>query len=165
MMTMTLHEIDSRLASILEYEPDEYVDTETGEMVCADEVALLEMERSDKIEGWGLWIKNQYAMITALKAEEDNLKERRRRLERKVQNSQEAYQSYLDGEKVNTPRLSVSYRKVESVEIDDAEKLPESMLRTKTIVEPDKVAIKAVLKTGKVIDGAHLVTRQSMTIK
>ena len=62
MMAMTLHEIDSRLASILEYEPDEYVDTETGEMVCADEVALLEMERADKIEGWGLWIKNQYTL-------------------------------------------------------------------------------------------------------
>lgn len=162
---MTLYEIDNRLANILEYEPDEFVDTESGEMLTADEVALLEMERADKIEGWGLWLKNQYAMIDALKAEEDNLKERRRKLERKVQSSQAWYQDYLDGEKVNTPRLTVSYRKTESVEIDDAEKLPESMLRVKTTVEPDKVAIKAVLKTGKVLDGAHLVTHQSMTIK
>ena len=165
MMAMTLHEIDSRLASILEYEPDEYVDTETGEMVCADEVALLEMERADKIEGWGLWIKNQYAMIAALKAEEDNLKERRRRLERKVQNSQEAYQSYLAGEKFSTPRLSVSYRKSQAVEILDEDSIPTSFMRKKVTFEPDKTAIKDAIKKGEEIPGAMLVDRQSMVIK
>lgn len=161
----TLFEIDRKLANVLEYEPDEYVDAETGEMLTADEVALLEMERADKIEGWGLWLKNQYAMITALKAEEDNLKERRRKLERKVQNSQEAYQSYLGGEKVNTPRLSVNYRKTQSVDVYDEEALPPEYKRTKTITEPDKLTIKDAIRHGMNIPGAQLVEKQSMMIK
>lgn len=161
---MTLYEIDARLAAILDFD-GEYVDTESGEIVSIEDIEALQMAREDKIEGWGLWIKNKSAELDAIKAEAKKLTERASALSNQIDRSKERYQQYLAGEKVSTPRLSVSYRKTESVEIDDAEKLPESMLRVKTTVEPDKVAIKAVLKTGKVIDGAHLVTRQSMTIK
>ena len=160
----SLYEIDQRLATLLEVDGD-IVDTDSGEILSLEDVEALEMAREEKIEGWGLWIKNQSAMAAALKSEEDNLRERRKALEKRIENSTKRYQEYLAGEKVSTPRLSVSYRKAESVEIDDAEKIPDFLLRVKTTVEPDKTAIKAEIKAGNVVDGAHLVTRQSMTIK
>ena len=161
---MTLYEIDARLASILDFD-GEYIDTESGEIVSIEDVEALQMAREDKIEGWGLWIKNKTAELDAIKAEVKKLTERAAALSNQIDHSKERYQQYLAGEKVSTPRLSVSYRKAESVEIDDAEKIPDFLLRVKTTVEPDKTAIKAEIKAGNVVDGAHLVTRQSMTIK
>lgn len=161
---MTLYEIDARLAAILDFD-GEYVNTETGEVLNIEDVEALQLAREDKIEGWGLWIKNRTAELEAIKAEAKKLTERAVALSNRIEASKECYQQYLAGEKVSTPRLSVSYRKAESVEIDDAEKIPDFLLRVKTTVEPDKTAIKAEIKAGNVVDGAHLVTRQSMQIK
>ena len=161
---MNLYEIDARLANLLDVD-DDIVDGETGEIVSLEEVEALEMERAAKIEGWGLWIKNRRAEIDAIKAEEKNLKERREHIERITASSMERYRQYLAGEKVSTPRLSVSYHKSEAVEIDDDAIIPEEYERKKIIVDPDKVALKAAIKSGQQIDGVRLVQRQSMTIK
>lgn len=161
---MTLYEIDARLAAILDFD-GEYVDTESGEIVSIEEIEALQMAREDKIEGWGLWIKNKCAEATAIKVEEMNLKERRQKLEALIENSTKRYQQYLAGEKVSTPRLTVNYRKTQSVEVTDLNIIPADYKRVKLLTEPDKVAIKDAIKNGTEIPGAILVERQSMTIK
>ena len=121
---MTLYEIDARLAAILDFD-GEYVDTESGEIVSIEDVEALGIARAEKIEGWGLWIKNQTAELEAIRAEVKSLSERAAALANKIDRSKEQYQMYLDGEKISTPRLMVSYRKAESVVLDcPVDKLP-----------------------------------------
>ena len=164
-MSDSLYQINDQINRLLEMD-DEWVDTETGELLSYAEVEALEMAREEKLENWALWVKNQQALINGIKAEEKNLKERRDRLEARLARSAEHLQGYLAGEKLSTARVSVTYRKSEAVEIfcpvDD---VPENFQRVKTTVEPDKTALKAALKAGEEIAGCRLVTRQSMNIR
>ena len=162
---MRLFDIDKILENLLEM-GDDWVDSETGEILSYHEIELLEMERSAKIEGWGCWIKNQMSDAAALKAEIENMQARLKALNTKIESSTRRYQEYLNGEKVSTPKLAVTYRKAEAVEVDvSVDELPAQYQRIKTTVEPDKTALKAALKAGEEIAGCHLVTRQSMSIK
>lgn len=164
-MSDSLYQIESQINRLLEMD-DEWVDTETGELLSYAQVEALEMAREEKLENWALWVKNQRSLIDSIKAEEKNLKERRDRLEARLARSTEHLQGYLAGEKLSTARVSVSYRKSEAVEIScPVDALPESFQRVKTTVEPDKTALKAALKAGEEIDGVQLVSRQSMQIK
>lgn len=75
------------------------------------------------------------------------------------------YLSYaLDGEKLKTARVSVSYRKVESVAIDDLASLTEEYIR---IPEPqaDKTAIKKAIKAGKEVAGAHIEESKNVIVR
>lgn len=162
---MNLYDIDNKLAAILDLGDDLFVDTESGDVVSLEEIEALEMTREDKVEGCGLWIKNKSAELDAIKAEAKKLSERAATLSNRIEASKNRYQQYLAGEKVSTPRLSVSYRKTQAVEITNANLLHPDYLRTKTIVEADKATIKDAIKAGIEVPGAVLVERQSMTIK
>lgn len=60
---------------------------------------------------------------------------------------------------------SFSLRKSESVEVTELSKLPESLIRQKISVEPDKALIKAVIKSGEKVEGAHIRENYSVVIK
>jgi hypothetical protein len=71
-----------------------------------------------------------------------------------------------DIEKVTSPTLNLSVRNnPESVDIPMTELLDEKFLVTKTIVSPDKVAIKKAIQNGENVEGATLVRTQSLLIK
>ena len=159
---MTLYEIDKALMAAF----DAAVDTETGEII--DEGAYadfcqLDMDRDAKIENIGLWIKDLKADVDALKAEEHNLADRRRAKENKAEGLRRYLAYALDGQKFETAKLKVGYRKSQQVEVDMAE-LPDEYFRFRD-PEPDKTKIKAALKAGTAIPGAELVERQNMIIK
>ncbi|MDE6425601.1 MAG: siphovirus Gp157 family protein, partial [Ruminococcus sp.] len=63
---MTLYEIDTRIS--------ECIDSENGEVLDLDRLSGLAMERSEKLEGVALWIKNLDATAKAIRAERDVLK-------------------------------------------------------------------------------------------
>lgn len=63
------------------------------------------------------------------------------------------------------PTHELRSRRSEAVEIDDEELIPDDLFKTKTTRTPDKTAIKAALKGGQAIVGAHLVQRTNWTIK
>jgi len=156
-----LYEINADLEALLSQ-----VD-ENGELMIDDEAlnALL-MERTDKLEGVALAIKNIAAEAAAIKAEEDALKERRQRLEKKRDGLTEWLRLALAGEKFETARCQVTYRKSEVVTIDDEvffKRPPAKFVKvTKTA---DKVAIKAALKAGETIRGAKLEEKQNLQLK
>ncbi len=53
-----------------------------------------------------------------------------------------------------------------TVEVEDVDELPEQYVRTKTVVEADKVAIKAALAKGEEVPGAELVEgKQRVDVK
>lgn len=162
---MTLYEIDAGIQELLSE-----VDPETGELITDYEAldALL-MEREAKIENIVLFIKNLASDVRELKAEEAALAERRKKAEKKAERLREYVSHALGGEKFQTPRCCVSFRKSTALELGEgftewAKQHAETLLRIKE-PEPDKMAIKAALADGADIPDAKLVQSLSMTIK
>lgn len=143
------------------------VDPETGEV--NDELyaqfEALEMERDAKIEGIACWAKNLTSDAAQLKAEAKAMQERAAAAEKKAESLKGYLAAALNGQKFETPRCVIGWRKSTAVQIAPDAALPAEYLRTKTTVEPDKTAIKAALVAGTAIDGCHLETRNNMTLK
>lgn len=148
---------------------DAAIDPETGEV---DETALalfesLQIERDAKIENIACWIKNLKSDAEALKAEAKNMADRAKAAERKADSLKSYLAAALHGEKFQSARAAISWRKSVSVEVDDAEveNLPEQYIRRKVSVEADKTAIKDALKAGETIEGCRLVESNNISIK
>lgn len=152
----TLYEINEEILNC--------VDTETGEIIDAEKLSQLQMDFEDKVEGIALWIKNLLSDASAIKAEKDKLNERQKVCENKAKNLKEYLSGFLAGDKFKTPRVAISFRKSESVNVSDIGKIPEEYLKHKD-PEPDKTAIKAAIKMGKIIDGAEIVVNQNIQIR
>lgn len=162
---MTLYEIDAGIQELLSE-----VDPETGELI-TDYEALdaLFMEREAKIENIVLFIKNLSSDVRELKAEEAALAERRKKAEKKAERLREYVSHALGGERFQTPRCCVSFRKSTALELGEgftewAKEHADTLLRYKE-PEPDKAAIKAALAGGAEIPEAKLVQNTTMTIK
>ena len=162
---MTLYEINNAIQETLE----QAVDPETGEI--ADEALLeaydqLRMDRDEKVENIGCFIKNLEADAAAIKAEAKNLTARARAAENKAEHLRNYLQFCLDGQKFQSPRLSVSFRHAKKVEVDENRlyDIPEDYLRYKE-PEVDKKRVSEALKAGETIPGCTLVESVSMIIK
>ena len=161
---MKLFEIDERLAACVKISDDQAVDAETGEVIDIEAVEALEMEREQKIENIGMWIKDLTAQSEALKSEKNKLAEREKSAKNKAERLKEFLTAYLDGKKFETARVAIKFRSVQSVSVPDVTALPEKYWRIKP-PEADKTAIKNALKAGEVIEGAELVKKQSISVK
>lgn len=162
---MKLYEINQQLERLLELDTERMVDTETGEILTAEDIDQLKMDRVEKIEGCLVVYKNKMAETAAIEEEIKRLTERKATLKNKAE-WLKGYVAYaLKGEKFETPKGAVSYKKSESVEITDKEKLPTEFLRVVISTSPDKAAIKAAIKAGSKIDGAQVVEHQNVQIK
>ena len=138
----TLYEIDEEILNC--------VDMETGEIIDVERLGQLQLAREDKVEGIALWIKNLLSDVDAIKSEEEKLAQRRKANENKAKNLKEYLSKFLNGQKFKTPKVSISYRKSESVEVTDLSKLDDDYLK---FAEPtvDKTKVKKALKAGTVL--------------
>jgi len=59
----------------------------------------------------------------------------------------------------------VSYRKSESVNIIDSEKVDSRFVTIKTTESISKSAVKNAIKAGEIVEGCELVTKSNMSIK
>lgn len=150
----------------------EMVDTETGEILDSDqkaevtkELRKLCIEKEEATENLAVWILDMNSMVTAIKAQEKVLKERRESLERKAERVSRFLEFQLDGQKLESGRVKVSYRTSTKVNVTDEEALSKEFLRVRVTTEPDKSAIKNALKAGKTVAGAELIESRSMIIK
>ena len=162
---MKIYEIDQAIEDLIANS----VDPDTGElMIDFRELDDLQMERERKIENLGLYIKNVTAEAKAIGEEERSLASRRRALEAAGDRARAYLEFVLHGEKFTTPRLAVSYRTSQSVELDNDflewAMQNDQYLRYK-LPEPDKIQIKEDLKNGMEIPHAKFVTNKTMTIK
>ena len=153
---MTLYEIDQQLMDC--------IDLETGEIIDAEKLSALQMERDEKIENVALWIKDLKAEIDALKAEKQAFADRQKSAERTLESLNRWLTSALAGEKFKTTKVAVSFRKSKSVQIDNVLDLDENFLRYKD-PEPDKKAIKDAIEAGQTVKGAQLVENTSISVK
>lgn len=162
---MTLYEINNQIAN---FDPE--VDEDTGELLNADLLDRLNMDRDAKIESICLYIKNLDAEANAIKSEKQSLDERQKQKERKRDSLKKYLESALAGEKFETAKCKVSFRKTTSVSIGDlfypwAEANAPELLRITQKVEPDKAAIKEALKNGMEMVDAELTEGVSLSVK
>lgn len=156
---MNLYEINNAIMQCMEE-----VDEETGELLNAEMLDNLVMERGIKIENIACWIKNLVAEAEALKAEKDSFAKRQKTAENKVEQLKKYLGKVLNGEKFTSVNAKISFRKSESVEVDDWTKLEKEYLKYKE-PEVDKTAVKKALKNGCELQGVHLVKKQNIQIK
>lgn len=160
---MRIWEINAALEDLLNQQ-----DPETGELTCdMDALEALMLERDEKLEGLALYCKNCDAEAKAIREEEKALAERRRSLEAKAERAKGFLAEQLAGEKFTTPKVAVSYRRSEQVEVSMSffsEKANERFLRFKD-PEADKTAIKAALKNGETVPGAEIVSKTNLVLK
>ena len=152
----TLYEINEAILSC--------IDMESGEILDEKALAALEMQRDEKLENVGLWIKNLAAESTALAAEIRTLTERKRIKENKAESLMNYLGAALQGARFETPRISVSWRKSESVFIAEGAALPEEYL-VPAEPRPDKTLLKKAIKDGIEIAGVELISKNNIQIK
>ena len=155
---MTLYEINRDILALV---------NEDGEIADIEAFEALNLAREQKIENVACWIKNLKADAAAIREEEKALSDRRRANENKAERLENFLAYALKGEKYNSPRVNITYRKSEAVELDVPddvfmEHFAEFVKVTPTI---NKTAIKDALKAGITNIPAHLSERQNMQIK
>ena len=148
------------------------LDPETGEILDMEALEQLQMDRVQKAENVACWRKNLMAMIASIKAEEDALKKRRETLQRRVDGLDGYLDAHFSGEKIETARAVINWRKSTGVEVVDKQEAidylthiaHDDLLKYK---EPDidKKAAKVLLETGVFIPGLVLSERLNLQIK
>ena len=153
---MRLYEIDEAILSC--------IDPESGEIIDAEKLDALQIERDEKLENVALWIKDLTAEAEALKAEKQAFAERQKAAETKAESLKKWLSKALEGEKFKTTKVAVSFRKTQSVQVSDIWELEEKFVK---VPEPtaDKAAIKAAIKAGEDVKGAVLIDSVSISVK
>lgn len=178
----SLYEIDERLKMLEEY----MVDIDTGEMIeSEDEFNKLfdeiQMDLNTKIEQTLCFHKNLLADVEAFKAEEKNIAKRRKVKENLAERLKARIDKYITQQYTNedgvvdmkglnkykfeTPKVKVSYRKSDKVEITNQDEIPKEFIKVVTEEKPMLNEIKKSIKDGNVINGAILVEGLNMQIK
>lgn len=155
---MNLYEIDAAISEGIE------VDEDTGEILNIEWLDGLIMEKNRKIDNIACWIKNDRSVVEALKAEIKNLQARMKTKQNHADSLQRYLEGFLHGEKFESARSAIGWRRSEQVVIAEGTKLPDEYLRYKD-PEADKTAIKKALKLGIDIPGASLETHLNMQLK
>lgn len=171
---MKLYEVNLAIQQVLDQID---FDPETGEILCDSEALFaqlnaLEMERKSILTYLAKVVLNLRSDAAALKAEEDRLKDRRKKLEAKEEKLLSILDRECAGEKTDCGVATFSYRASTKVDISDSGKTVswlkenghEDCYRTPE-PEVNKNNIKRLLKGGIPIPGACLVEGQTYSLK
>lgn len=162
---MTLYELTEQIRILSE---QEWVDPDTGEILDEEVAAALNtltIDRDEKVENIGLWIKDTLAEAEAIKEEKRKLEIRQKQKERLAESLKKYLDFALAGQKFSTPRVAISFRNVVNGKtvIDDPAKIP--MAFQKVVTEPIKSEISKAIKAGLEVPGAHLEDSHSVIVR
>ena len=177
-----LFEIEQSMMNLLEYG----VDDSTGEIIETEEdfnnlYNSIQLDLQTKIDNSNCLCKlidgelevidKEIKRLQAEKKSRENKKEWiKRNVDNFIRRQFTDENGNLDSEglnkyKLELPHSKISYRKSESVEVNDVSLLPKEYRKEKIEISADKVELKKVLKSGKEINGAKLVTNINMQVK
>lgn len=161
---MNIYQIDQEILNL--------VDPETGEIMDWEAFDALQMAREAKIENVACWYKNLVAEAAAIRQEELNLQKRRKAVEKLAETREAWLEKHLDGQKFETARCSITFRKTTKVELEDEAAVIEwAQLHNRDDVlkyaapSVNKTELTKVLKAEVEVPGAALVTGLSMGVK
>ena len=153
---MNLYDIDNAILSC--------VDMETGEIIDAEKLDELKMEKERKIRNIACWVKELKAEAEALKKQKEAFAAREKAARHKAEGLMSYLGAYLDGKPVKDTEYQISFTPSQATEITDEEVIPPAY----RIPQPDKLdkaGILTALKGGTVIPGAQLIERKNIQIK
>jgi len=132
------------------------------------QLTINQEQLEQKARGYGFVVKQMESDVSIIDAEIKRLGELKKarlktieRLETTVSNAMQLYQI----NRLETPTLKISFRKSESVEIDDESAISFAYLKEKITYTIDKAMIKEAIKKGEVVAGARLQINQNIQIK
>ena len=152
---MNLYEINKAM--------QECINLETGE-IDLELFEKLQLEKDEKIENVALWIKNLSSDVESMENEKKAFEERIKACKNKVSSLKTYLEMALNGEKFQTAKCSITFRKSKSIEVTDISKLEKNYLK---YADPtaDKTAIKKAIESGVTVAGASLVENLNVQIK
>ena len=125
-------------------------------------------ELQAKGRGYGFVIKTLESDIDIIDAEIKRLQSfkssRNKAIERLKGSLSDAMQLF-DIDKIETPTLKISFRKSESVFIENPELLDKNYVTVVRTESPNKVAIKDAIKRGETVVGAVIVSNLNLQVK
>lgn len=156
---MNLYEINNEILSCL--------DLETGEILDFEKLEQLEMEKDLKIENIACWVKSLSAEVLAIKEEENSLKSRRQSKEVKIDGLKNYLNSALQGNKFESAKCVVSFRKSTQTKVDEEIFLSKHRDMCEEIVsyKYDKNVLKECIKQGNILEGVEIIENSSISIK
>lgn len=167
---MRLYELTNDYITFLDLIENEDI----PEDVMRDTLEAMQGEIEVKADSIACILKSLEAEANAIREEEKRLAERRKKKERAYERLKDYLTTYLlaagIGE-VETPRNRISFRKSESVEIDpdtffafvDKHHLDDLLTYSKPTAS--KTAIKDAINSGRVVEGARIVTKTNLQLK
>lgn len=157
---MNLYNIKKELETAI----NESIDFETGEILDSERLDRLNMVLNEKRENIALYIKNLVADSRAIDDEIKNLTARKKSMNNKVDWLKSYLANDLQGNKFETPKVVVSFRKSKAIDIAPNANIPDDYLIPQ---EPkvDKTGLKKAVQSGEVIAGVSIVEKQNISIK
>lgn len=131
-------------------------------------LSLTEEQFQEKAISYGYILKTLDNTTSIIDAEIKRLMKLKERSERNKETFKERLSEAMQQfgvEKINTPTLTLSFRKSESIEISDEDKVPDNFFDQKTIFTISKTRIKEAIKEGKQVPGAELISKQNLQVK
>lgn len=162
---MQLYKIVKSIQKVFEAPTGDVIDSETGEVFNKKYLDNLRIAKNRKIENIACWIKNLQAEIEAYKKEEENFRIRRKQAEKRIENLKWYLTEWIPGEKIETPRAKISWRKSEVVNILDENLIPSGYKSQKITEIIDKKEIKRAMRSGVVVAGADIQVKENIQIK
>lgn len=163
---MNIYELNRAIEDV-EYKIEQYAiehDGEISEELENEEKVLFE-GLEDKHEAYAIVIKNKIAFEKALKDEKKNIDARIKTNSSSIERLKKTLSESLNGEKYETTKVKIGWRKSTAVNILDEEQIEAKYLKTKTTISVDKTSIKKDLSSGVEVAGAELLTNQNIQIK
>lgn len=168
-MTESLRKIGENYLAIRD-ELFDTMDEETGEV--NSEV----LERLNSIqESFEVKAQNVALVCLELKDKQDMIDRevaRLKKLSDRAKTAQEWLENYLTDtmtsvgyERIDGTFSRISFRSSEETIIDNISLLPSEYVTEETTYKPDKKAIKAAIKAGKEVNGAHIEKKKNLQIK
>lgn len=155
-----------------EYRADlaKLADLDLDPQTLADTLESLGGELQAKAQNVALFVRSLEADAAAVKQWAKEATERAKAMEARAERVRDYLASNLDAcgvEKLESPGVSISFRKSSAVVIDGQDLIPAEFMRAKPAPEPepDKKAIADAIKAGHVVPGAHVEQRRSLQIK
>ena len=160
---MRLYDIDVNLRALWTK-----IAEQEGEITEEDMQMLNELEiaKNDKLEGYGVIIREMKSEIDECDAEMKRIKEIADRKKNAMERLKKSLQEFMIGneiDKLESVKVKLSFRKSQSLEIEEDAIIPEDLMRIKK--EPDKTAIKDFIVNGGELQGVHLLDKKNIQIK
>src|SRR5690606_17217587 len=132
------------------------------------QLAITREELDSKAENYVKVIRSVEGDISVIDAEIKRLKEIRDGKSRVVDRMKVALSTAMTVFKVDnieTALMKLFFRKSESVEVLDESLVPEQYKLSSVVVNPDKILIKKIIKSGEDVPGCEIVEKFNLQIK